>query len=391
MKYDFDKVIDRRGTDSIKWAVKDNELPMWVADMDFAVAPEILSALRNRVDHGVYGYTEPQDDWYESCIRFHLRRHDWKIEKEALLFSTGVVPSISSAVRAFTAKGDEIIVFTPVYNIFFNSIVNNGRVIRDVPLLLKGGRYFIDFDGFHKAASDPKTKMLIFCNPANPVSRIWSGEELKEVARIAKENGILILSDEIHGEITAPGTSYVPFLKAVPEAAPYLFTCISPTKCFNLAGIQTSAIVVPDETLRAKIRRQINTDEVAEPNVFACLAAAAAWSKGEAWLDECREYLFANRKAVEDFLVKRVPKIHCLPGDATYLLWLDIRAICEDDAVFADFLREKTGLFVSKGSVYGSGGKGFLRLNVACPRSLLMDGLARLAQGVSLFEKENRR
>lgn len=385
MKYDFDKVIDRRGTDSIKWAVKDNELPMWVADMDFPAAPAIVAALKERVEHGVYGYTAPGQGWYDACIRFHKNRHGWKFNQDSILFSTGVVPSISSAVRAFTDEGDAVIVFTPVYNIFFNSIVNNHRRIEAVPLLRQGDDFFIDFEAFRKAAQESKAKLLIFCNPANPIGRIWTKEELAKVAAVAKEFDMIILSDEIHGEITRPGKMYHPFLAAVPEAVKFCFSCISPTKAFNLAGIQTSAIIAPDPKIRAKIERQINTDEVAEPNVFACVAAATAWGQCEDWLDECREYLFANRDLVERVINSEIPGLHCLPGDATYLLWIEIRDITEDDAAFADFLRSETGLFVSKGSVYGEGGKGFLRLNVACPRESVLDGIARLKDGVKRY------
>lgn len=381
----FNEIINRRNTQSIKWDVEENELPMWVADMDFKTAPAVQKAIMDRAASGVYGYTAPFDDWFEAYLSFYKDRHDLTLKKEWLMFSTGVVPTISSSVRAFTDEGDEVLLLTPVYNIFFNSILNNHRIAKEVPLIRDGDAYQIDFKTLEEAASSPKAKLLIFCNPGNPISRIWTKDEIAQVGKICVKHGLIILSDEIHGELTRPGTSYIPFLKACPEAASNLLMAVSPTKSFNLAGIQSSAIIAPSEAVYKKINRQINADEVAEPNVFSCVAAVAALNEGREWLDELRKYLFVNRDFVSEYLASNVPMVRLLPGDATYLLWIDVSKVSEDDALLADFIRKETGLFLSKGSVYGEGGKGFLRMNVACPRQTLIDGLLRFKEGIARF------
>ena len=295
MKYDFDEVIDRRHTGSVKWDGPDNELPMWVADMDFKAAPEIIAALHKRVDHGVYGYCGDDPEWYAAYSSYYKAAHDWNIDKGSLLFCTGVVPVLSSSVRKLTEIGDEVVVCPPVYNIFYNSIVNNARVPLEVPLLYDGSEYEIDWDGLEKAFSHPKAKLFILCNPHNPVGKIWSKDELARIAKLAKEHNVIVLSDEIHGEITPLAKPYVPFLTVGETAKEVGYAAISPTKCFNLAGIQTAAIVIDNPEIRAKVNRQINTDEVAEPNVFATVAAIAAFNEGRAWLSELRRYVFDNR------------------------------------------------------------------------------------------------
>lgn len=388
MKYPFDETINRRNSDSIKWDVKENELPMWVADMDFSVAPEIREALQERLSHPCYGYTAPQEDWYEAYISFFEEMHHFQMEKEELLFCTGVVPTISSTVRKLTKEGDHVVVLSPVYNIFYNSIINNNRVIHEVPLLYKNGEYEIDFENLEKAFALKETTLCIFCNPANPVSKIWSKEELERVGKLAYEHGVVVLSDEIHCEIVRPGKEYIPFASVNDINKNNCIMAIAPTKTFNLAGIQTSAIYIPNEELRKKVNRQINTDEVAEPNIFACHAAVAAFNHGREWLKEMREYVFANRDFLEEFVQEQIPNLSVVKGDATYLVWVDISKVSTDSKAFSAFLREKTGLFVSSGHVYGGNGNQFIRINVACNRKTLIDGLTRLKEGVELYLKE---
>ncbi len=385
MKFDFDKINDRRHTCSSKWNVADNELPLTIADMDFETCPEIKKAIIERAETGIYGYTEPDDDWYNAYVSFYKKRHDFFIEKDWLLFSTGVVPTISSSVRKLTKRGDCVVLTPPVYNIFYNSIVNNGRTPLEVPLLEDRGNYEINFAELEKAFSRENTSMFILCNPANPVGKIWSKDDLAEIGRLAKKYNVIVCSDEIHGEITRPGTSYTPFLSVNNLNKEVGFAAISVTKAFNLAGIQTSAIVVPNSNLRALINRQINTDEVAEGNVFSYLSASAALTKGEWWLDEMREYVFANRDFAETYIKRDIPVLKTVSADATYLLWIDIRDLTRDSGSFAEFLRKETGLLLSKGDVYGATGKGFLRLNLACPKSLLTNALERLKKGVGSF------
>ncbi len=388
MKYNFDAVLNRRNTGSLKWDVKLNELPMWVADMDFKTAPEIVAALNERVQQGIYGYTSPDEEWAESYISFWQDRYGFSIQKDWLVFSLGVVPTISSSVRKLTEEGDNVVVLPPVYNIFYNSILNNRRKVLEVPLINNDDTYSIDFSGLEKAFKEEKTKLCIFCSPANPVGRIWTKEELEKVGELAYKYHVTILADEIHSPLTAPGISYIPFASVNEINKEVSLTAISPTKAFNLAGIQTSAIVIPNEELRKKVVRQINTDEVAEPNVFACLAAKTAFNQGREWLDQLRDYLFSNREKAAAFIKEEMPEFKVVLGQATYLLWVDIRGLTSDSKAFCAFLREKTGLYVNEGDEYGTGGKGYFRMNLACPQATLVEGLLRLKNGVELFKTE---
>lgn len=387
MIFEFDHAPNRFGSDSEKWKVKEGELPMWVADMDFYAAPCIQNALRKRLDEGVYGYASPDARWAHSYARFYFHRHGWQLKEDSLFFSTGVVPSISSSIRALTEKGDEVVVLTPTYNNFFNSIVNNGRVPLSVPLRYESGGYDIDFALLENAFSSAKAKLFLLCNPQNPISRIWQEEELRKIGFLAKKHGIIVLSDEIHGEITRPLHPYTPFLSVEPSFEEFAFAALSPTKAFNIAGIQTSALYVPNTSLRKKVERQLNTDECAEGNVFAYEAAIAAFDEGEEWLDAACAYLFANRDFAVAYLKTNCPELHIVRGDATYLLWIDIHELGVGSDSFVTYLKEKTGLILLSGSLYGQGGEGFLRMNIACPRSTLADGLKRLSEGVSLFKK----
>lgn len=386
-KYNFDVPVNRRDSDSIKWAVKDNELPMWVADMDFQTAPEIIDALSQRVAHGVFGYTDVDDDWYDAYIGWWKNRHDFIIDRDWLMFCTGVIPAISSIVRKLTTPNEKVIIQTPVYNIFFNSIINNGCRVWESPLKYENGCYSMDFEDLEKKMSDPQASLMILCNPHNPVGKIWSAQELQKVGELALKYGVTVISDEIHCDLTEPGKSYVPFASVSDTCRDVSITCIAPTKTFSIPGIQTSAIVVPNKFLRHKVWRAINTDEVAEPSVFAHHAAVAAFTKGGPWLDEVRDYLFDNRHFAEDYIASNIPELSVVKGEATYLVWIDISALNATSKEFATFMREKTGLYVTAGSAYGKEGDKFLRMNVACPRSILKDGLERLKNAVELFGK----
>lgn len=387
MKYDFDTPINRRNTNSLKWDISENELPMWVADMDFQTAPEIREAIAKRADHGVFGYTNVPDAWYEAYIAWWKNRHGFQMKKEWLMFCTGVVPAISSIVRKMTTVGENVLIQTPVYNIFFNSIVNNGRNVLQSPLKYDGTGYHIDFVDLEEKLSNPQTTMMILCNPHNPVGKIWNRETLEKIGELCWKHHVLVLSDEIHCDLTAPGSAYIPFASVSEICRKNSITCVAPTKAFNIAGLQTAAVVVPDETLRHKVNRGLNTDEVAEPNVFAVEAAVAAFTKGESWLEQLRAYIYENRQCVQAFLEKELPQIKLVSENATYLLWLDCSEVSEgkDTSEFADFLREKTGLYVSAGEQYGRGGEMFLRMNIACPRENVKDGLQRLKEGCRAY------
>ena len=391
MSYDFDKLTDRRGTYSLKWDVTNGELPMWVADMDFQTAPEIIEAIEARAAHGIFGYTIIPDEWYAAYQNWWQRRHDFRMEKDWLVFCTGVVPAISSTVRKLTTPNENVVIQTPVYNIFFNSILNNGCRVLESSLIYEEGNYRMDFEDLERKLSDPQTTLMILCNPQNPAGHIWDKKSLARVGELACKHHVTVISDEIHCDLTDPGKSYVPFASVSDKCREVSITCIAPTKTFNLAGLQTSAICIPDPVLRHKVTRAINTDEVAEPNVFAVTAAIAAFEKGGNWLDELRVYIKENRELTESYISRSIPGAFAVRGDATYLVWIDISTLTEDSTKAAAFVRKTTGLYVSAGSAYGRSGNHFLRLNIACPRERLLDGLERLKKGLDAFSKYEAR
>lgn len=387
MKYDFDTSIDRRNTDSLKWDVADGELPMWVADMDFQTAPEVRAAIETRAAHGVFGYCVVSDAWYGAYTGWWKRRHGFSMERDWLIFCTGVVPAISSIVRKMTTPAEKVLVQPPVYNIFYNSILNNGRQALENPLRQEKDGFAIDFDDLERKLADPQTTLMILCNPHNPVGKIWDKAELQRIGELCAKYHVLVLSDEIHCDLTDPGCDYVPFASVSDVCRANSITCIAPTKAFNLAGLQTAAVVVPDETIRHKVWRGLNTDEIAEPNAFAVTAAVAAFTQGEAWLDELREYLFRNKKLAADYIGREIPQLAVSPAQATYLMWIRYLGEKGTAAEAAGYVRRKTGLYLSEGTQYGSGGEGFLRLNAACPRAALEDGLQRLKKGMAAYSE----
>ncbi len=385
MEYDFDTVVDRRGSASLKWDGAEDELPMWVADMDFKAAPEILEELQRRLSHGVFGYSVVTDEWYDAICGWWESRHRFRMERDWLIFCTGVVPALSSMVRKLTTVGENVLIETPVYNIFFNSIVNNGRNVVESPLHYDGAGYSINFIDLEKKLSDPQTSLMILCNPHNPIGKIWDRETLARIGHLAAKHHVTVVSDEIHCDLTSPGKEYVPFASVNDECRENSVTCIAPTKAFNLAGLQTAAVVVPDPVLRHKVWRALNTDEVAEPNALAVPAAVAAFTKGAGWLDALRGYISENRRAVTAFLKANIPQITPVRSEATYLAWLDCGRLCGDTSNLQVFLRRETGLNVCEGGQYGQSGSAFLRMNIACPRKTLDDGLERLLSGVTKF------
>lgn len=382
MQYDFDQVVDRRGTHAAKWDVAGHELPMWIADMDFLTAPEIIAAVRDRASHGIYGYTDVPETWYDAILGWWRDRHGFHMERDWLIFSTGVVPTISSVVRKLTTPGENILTMTPVYNIFFHSIENNGRRVLECPLPYRDGTYGLDWADLEGKLADPQTTMLILCNPHNPVGTIWDRETLARVGELCWKHHVMVLSDEIHCDLTDPGCDYLPFASVSEHCRQNSITCIAPTKAFNLAGLQTSAVVVPDGVLRHKVWRALNTDEVAEPNCFAAEAAIAAFTRGGPWLDALRAYLAENKAQARDFLARELPQVRPVISHGTYLLWLDCGVVTGDSGALARQIRAQAGLCLSPGSVYRGNGARFLRMNLACPRSRMLDGLQRLRDGI---------
>lgn len=387
--YDFSKETNRKNTNSLKWDVQDHELPMWVADMDYETAPAVVEALRKRVDHGIFGYNIVPDEFFLSIQSWWKQYHHFAIPINWMMFCTGVVPAISSIVRKMTTVGENILIQSPVYNIFYNSILNNGRHIISSDLIYDGKEYHIDFDDLEAKLALPQTTMMILCNPHNPIGKIWDRETLQRIGELCYKHHVLVLSDEIHCDITAPDHEYIPFASVSKINQEISMTCIAPTKAFNLAGLQTACIVVPNETLYHKVNRGINTDEVAEPNSFAVVATIAAFQKGRAWIEELRKYIENNKQQAISYIQKFIPELYVVPSQATYLLWIDCSKVCENSVELVQFIRQKTGLYVSDGLEYGENGKQFIRINIACPYQRVNDGLNRLRMGITNYIKKS--
>lgn len=390
-KFDFDKEINRRNTGSLKWDVPENELPLWVADMDFETAPAVRKALQKRVEHGVFGYSVLPDCWYQAYQDWWKKRHHLEIEKDWLIFCTGVIPALSTAVRKLTTPGEKILIQTPVYNIFFNSIINNGRFVVESPLSYENGRYTINWEDLETKLSDSQVSMMILCNPHNPVGNIWDADTLSRIGELCRKHHVVVFSDEIHCDLTAPGKEYIPFASVSDVCAAISVTAIAPTKAFNIAGLQTAAVMVPDPFLRHRMWRALNTDEVAEPNAFAVDVAVAAFEEGGEWLDALREYLQENKKAAAQFIQTEMPMITTGSLDVTYLMWLDCSQVTDDSEKLSVYLREKAGVYLSEGNIFGGNGAQFLRLNTATTRKNLMEGLRRFKKGIEgrCHEKES--
>lgn len=381
----FDEVINRRNTGCAKWDMtKEGELPMWVADMDFHTAPQITNALIERAKHGVFGYALKGDEWYEAYKNWWSTRHHFNIEKEWLMFCTGVIPALSSIVRKLTTPAENVVVMTPVYNHFFSSILNNGRNVLESKLKYENGEFDIDFKDLEEKLSNPQTTMMILCNPHNPIGKIWNKATLEKIGNMCCENHVIVVSDEIHCDIVELEKEYIPFASISEKCKNNSITCVSPTKTFNIAGLQTAAILVPDEGLRNRVNRAINTDEVAEPNVFAAIAPVVAYNEGGEWLDELNKYLWENRKFAENFIKENIKGVFPIKAEATYLMWVDCTSVSTNSKELCDFIREKTGLFVTSGDVYRNA-DGFMRVNIACPRSVLEDGFNRLRTGIEQY------
>lgn len=384
MVYDFDAVTNRSGTNAYKWEIEAGELPMWVADMDFPTAPAVREAIERRAAHGVFCYSVIPPAWNSAIVAWWQQRHAVIFSPESVIFCAGVVPAISSMIRKLTTPAEKVLVQTPVYNIFFNSICNNGRFPVENPLQRTADGYEIDWTDLEQKLSDPQVTLMLLCNPQNPGGIIWGREDLSRIGALCARYHVTVISDEIHCDLTDPGYDYVPFASASDTCRAISITCVAPSKAFNIAGLQGAAVIAADEALRHKVWRGLNTDECAEPNAFAIQAAIAAFTVGGEWLDALRMYIAANKAMVRVYLQQELPELTMVDGHATYLCWLDCRQISRDDLQLAADIRQKTGLFLSNGSQYGAAGAGYLRMNVACPRYMVEDGLDRLRRAVRL-------
>ena len=384
MKYKFDEIIPRRGTNSYKWdsAEDADVLPMWVADMDFRTAPPVVEALKKRVEHGIFGYVRVPDVYYEAITNWFARRHAWRIEKEWIIYTTGVVPAISAAIKALTVPGDKVMVQTPVYNCFFSSIRNTGCGMITNPLIYRNGTYQINFADLEQKAADPNVKVLLLCNPHNPAGRVWTKQELTRIGDICIRNNVWVVADEIHCELVFPGHTYIPFASISQEFLMHSVTCTSPSKAFNLAGLQIANIISADTDIRTKIDKAINVNEVCDVNPFGVEALMAAYNDSEEWLEELKQYLFDNYNYLRAYFSEYLPEFPVSMLEGTYLVWVDCSVLNQSSDEIVKTLLEKEKLWVNEGSLYGEIGEGFIRINIACPRQQLIEGLNRLRRAL---------
>ena len=379
MTYNFDKLIERRGTGCVKWdEIPDKDIiPMWIADMDFPVAPAIQEAIKRRASHPVFGYTYVQDDYYNAVISWFKRRHQWPIQREWMLYTTGVVPAMSVAIKALTLPGERVLILSPDYNCFFSSIHNNGCEVLESVLQFNddSNKFEIDWQNFEQHCADEKCTVFLLCNPHNPTGRVWSREELQHMADLCKKHHVRIVSDEIHCELTMPGHTFVPMGVVNPDA----IILNSPSKSFNIAGLTMANIICQDAETRRRLDRAINIHEVCDVNPFAPEATKAAYNESEDWIDELNLYIWDNYRALKDFCSQHLPLWHVMPLEGTYLVWVDVSRCCDDVTTYCDDLLQNAKVWLNPGIMYGKeSGKGFIRINLACPRSLLMEALERI-------------
>ncbi|MBO6111315.1 MAG: pyridoxal phosphate-dependent aminotransferase [Methanobrevibacter sp.] len=374
-EYDFESVIDRHNTNSVKWDYFDDDIPMWVADMDFKVASPIQNAILKRANHPVFGYTIVPDELFESYINWWDSRYDLKMSREDMAYSIGVMPSISSMIRCLTDAGDEILIQTPVYHVFFYVIEENDRKVLENELIYENGEYKIDFEDLDEKLS--KVKLMILCNPHNPIGKIWPESDLARIGELCRKHNVILISDEIHCDLTDPEVDYNPFV-----SDDNVIRCLSPSKSFNIAGFQSSVVHATNSELLEKIKTQMHVDNSDACNVFATSAVMAAYNESSGWLDELKKVLYKNKSIVRDYLANELPIIKLVESDATYLLWLDCSALGVSSKILSEFLRTNQGLFLSAGCDFGRCGDNFLRMNIACPEKLLDEGLRRLKAGI---------
>ncbi len=388
MAFDFDTLLDRVPSGSLKWggcvrSSPDEEvLPLWVADMDFPSPPEVVEAIRRRAEHPIYGYPVRTDGYYDSLIAWMRRRNGWEIQRDWICFSPGVVPALNIAVLAYTQPGDKVVVQTPVYYPFSSAVLSNGRQLVENSLKLEGGRYVMDFEDLERKL-DSRTKLLILCSPHNPVGRVWERGELERLVELCARKGVVIVSDEIHSDLILGGRKHVCTAALSPEAARMTVTLGAPNKTFNIAGLGIANAIIPDRRLREAFMNQAANLGLGIANVFGIVAQEAAYSKGEAWLEELLSYLRGNYGRLVSFLAERLPSLSVLPLEGTYLAWIDCRRLGMSDAELKAFFLKEAKLWLDEGTMFGSGGSGFMRINLACPRSLLDEALSRLEKALA--------
>jgi cystathionine beta-lyase len=387
-KYDFDSVIERRGTISAKWdgmepLFKTNDLfPMWIADMDFKAPPEVIEALRERLDHGVFGYTRRFEPYREAIAGWMERRHGWRPNTEWIRHTPGVVPALAVSMLAFTQPGDGILVQPPVYYPFFTAITGRGRRVVENPLIFDGERFRMDFEDLERKLDDSSVKMVFLCSPHNPGGRVWTREELEKFASICASRGVIVVSDEIHCDVLFRGTKHTPLAAVSDEIAKLTITTVAPSKTFNIAGLATAAVIIPSKRLRDNYQSVVDFLHIDGGNVFGTIALEAAYNKGDAWLDELTAYLEKNLEFIDAFLAERLPGIKLVRPDGTYVPLLDCRSLNMSGPDLEKLFVEKGGIALDGGHWFGSGGTGFARINIATPRTLLKEGMERIERAV---------
>ena len=387
---DLDTIIERKNTDCLKFdaatrrGYPEDILPLWVADMDFPAAPPILEALQKRITHGVFGYSEPDPDRFFPVLeRWFRERHNWQIQKDWLLQTPGVVFALAMAVKAFTEPGDAVLIQQPVYYPFSEVILDNGRHRVSSDLLLKGGRYEIDFADFERKIVENKVKLFLLCSPHNPVGRVWTRDELEMVAAICRKNNVIVIADEIHEDFVWTERPHIPYASLGGAIAEKAVICTAPSKTFNLAGLQVSNIFIPDYGLRRRFKHEINAAGYSQLNTLGLIACEAAYGEGFSWLQEVKQYLRENIDFTRAFLQQHIPWIKLVEPEGTYLLWLDCRGLGLSSFELDEFIIKKAGLWLDSGAIFGAAGKSFQRINVACPRSVLQEALERIQRAIS--------
>jgi cystathionine beta-lyase len=387
MKYDFDSVIDRHNTNSMKWdfvdsffSVKD-VLPMWVADMDFRAPDPVIDAVKKVAGHGIFGYSGIPESYYDALVQWMERRHRWHIHKEWVVFTPGVVPALHMLVRAFTQPGDQVIVQTPVYYPFFNAVRTNNRALLDNPLRLEKGQYLMDLNDLEKKITS-RTKMIILCNPHNPIGRVWSKDELEELGELCIRNRILVISDEIHEDIVYPGFTHIPFHSISGKFADNCVVCTGASKTFNLPGLQVSNIIISNPETREQFENAVQSCGIFSPNIFGIAATEAAYRYGEPWLVELLDYLQENIAFLKEFSATKIPGLNVTEPQGTYLAWLDFRKCGIAPGKLGIFVREDAKVGLEAGTIFGCTEEGFERMNIACPRSILQEALKRIENAI---------
>lgn len=384
MKYDFDTILDRQHTNSEKWDVKPGELPMTTADMDFKTAPEIMQAMKDKINAGAFGYEYPSQEYFDAVAHWYKIEHNAEAQTSWMRFATGVIPSITASVNHLSHTGDNVLLMEPVYNTFYNSILNSGRHALASQLKYDRSTYTcsVDWDDLEEKMSNPLTTLMILCNPHNPTGYVWSRDELMRIIKLAQKYGVIVISDEIHGDLVLKGPDYTPTFSLPEEYRQNLVTLVSTSKTFNVAALHAATGIVANPILREHFTRAINKYEVAEPNLLAIPGTIAAYTQGADWLHQLKKYLLDNREYLEQFISDNLPQLHVVPGTATYLVWIDVSEVTKDSNALAQKIRQETGLIINPGTYYHGNGNEFIRINIAYPLAQIKDGLTRLAKAI---------